>query len=117
MIVNINSTGRQISLAKGKHTIDLVGGWSVKLNGFSITLKNIKTKETIESTTSYWPVQSFYNGIKCKRILNIQIEENGLYEIVFTNADKLIVRRSSLFMHRLFADPVSNENLEILIEE
>lgn len=118
MVININTIGEQISLSKGQYTIDIIGGWGIKLNDFSIQFQNIKTEEFCTATRSSWPIQSYWHERRCKRISNIYINEEGLYEVVFSNTDSLVVRHSPLrtLMHRLFASPVSNEHIEVRIK-
>ena len=116
MTININSIGEQIGLGEGKYKINLIGGWGIELNEFSLAFKNIQTQELLIANRSFWPVQSYQENRRTRRIMIVNINQEGLYEVIFTNSDKLIVRWSPLRMHRLWADPVSNERLEIQIE-
>ncbi|MFT6112314.1 MAG: hypothetical protein ACJAXV_001102 [Bacteroidia bacterium] len=117
MLVNIH-TEKVATLKEGKYHINIVGGWGITLNGFSMELENLASFTITIPRRSFWPVQSFWKGSRAKRVFSFEITESGEYRLTFKNSDKLEVRHSNLrtLMHRLFAEPVENKNLAILLK-
>jgi hypothetical protein len=114
-IININSKNQEINLKVGTYKIFLLGGFGITLNNFSISLINNKSNEKIESKKAFWPVQTFVNGKRAKKILTININNSGQYKIVFNNPESIIVKKSNLKFNIFSNETLLNENLEIII--
>jgi hypothetical protein len=114
-IININSKNQEINLEVGTYKIFLLGGFGITLNNFSISLISIKTNEKIESKKAIWPVQTYVNGKRAKKILTININHSGQYKIVFNNPESIIVKKSNLKFNIFSNETLLNENLEIVI--
>lgn len=111
--ISIHKIGEKVSLKKGNYRIDILGGWGVKIGEFSISIKNIISKEIIECKKAFWPVQSFKFGKRAKRILTFTIYQEGEYEILFRNPESIKVKSSNLFIASLFPEIWPNEKIEI----
>ena len=94
--ININSTEEIIDLKASRYRIYSLGGFGVNLNQFSISLKNIATDESIKCKTACWPVQAYAFGKRAKRILIVDIPEEGRYEVLFDNPETLRIKHSKL---------------------
>lgn len=114
-VINIHATGHEINLTSGKHKIDVLGGWGVKLRQFSISLTNIRTGQRVDCKRSFWPAQSFAFGKRTRRIFTFHISESDTYRIEFTHPMTIEVKESSLFITSLFQKPLPNEHLTIYI--
>lgn len=114
-IININSKNQEINLEVGTYKIFLLGGFGITLNNFSISLISIKTNEKIESKKAFWPVQTYVNGKRAKKILTININNSGQYKVVFNNPESIIVKKSNLKFNIFSNETLLNENLEIII--
>lgn len=114
-IININSKNQEINLEVGTYKIFLLGGFGITLNNFSISLISIKTNEKIESKKAFWPVQTYVNGKRAKKMLTININNSGQYKVVFNNPESIIVKKSNLKFNIFSNETLLNENLEIII--
>ncbi len=114
-IININSQNEEINLEAGTYKIFLLGGFGITLNNFSISLINNKTNEKIESKKAFWPVQTYVNGKRAKKILTLNINNSGQYKIVFNNPQSIKVKKSNLKFNFFSDENLLNENLEIII--
>jgi hypothetical protein len=114
-IININSKNQEINLEVGTYKIFLLGGFGITLNNFSISLINNKTNEKIESKEAFWPVQTFVNGKRAKKILTININNSGQFKIAFNNPESIKVKKSNLKFNLFSNETLLNENLEIVM--
>ena len=80
-----------------------------------IELKNRKNGKIITPKNTNWRIQSYEYGKRAKNIMSLDIPERGVYFIEFKNQKDLKVRRSNLFLTRLFEKKIPNEKLEIWI--
>ena len=115
--ININNEGEEIKLSARKYRIFLLGGWGVNLGSFSISFRDKKTDEIIGCKRAIFPVQAYSYKKRAKRIFTVDIPKQSNYEVIFDNPESLIVKRSNLFLENLFAKPISNKHIEILITE
>lgn len=115
--INIH-TNTEIFLKEGKYHINIVGGWKIEFNGFSIELEHLDRPLVVIANRSFWPVQFFWRGRRAKRIFTFEIKEKGNYGLRFINSINLEVRHSNLrtLMHRIFTEPVKNKNLSVVIK-
>ncbi|AXT20493.1 hypothetical protein D7030_05050 [Flavobacteriaceae bacterium AU392] len=113
--INIHNSGAKIYLSAGIYNVNVLGGWGVEVNGFSFSLKKVESDLIIKPRNTKWRVQSYAFKMRAKRILILDISEQGEYIIEFKNPKNLRVRRSNLFITQFFEDLLSNENLEICI--
>jgi len=111
--INIHTIDYWIDLKAGSYGIYVLGGWGVKTKGFSVSLRNIDTNETIQSKPTLWPIQTFILNNRAKRILSVKISDPGRYLIKFENAKSLRVTRSNLFIRSFMEEPVPNQILTI----
>ena len=115
--ININSTEEIVDLKVSRYRIYSLGGFGVNLNQFSISLKNIATDESIKCKKAFWPVQAYAFGKRAKRILVVDIPEEGRYEVLFDNPETLRIKHSNLPISSMFRKPLATEKIEILITE
>jgi len=115
--ININKQGEEIELKSRRYGIYVLGGWGVNLGEFSISFKQIGTKEIATCQRAFWPVQAFAFGKRAKRILIVDIPEAGPYEVLFNNPETLIVKCTNLPISSLFFRPLPTEQIEIVITE
>lgn len=115
--INIHKD-QDIFLEEGRYRVNIIGGWGVKLNGFSIELEHLDRALLVIASRSFWPVQSFWKGRRAKRVFTFEIKEKGNYEFRFINSNNLLVRHSNLrtLMQRIFDDPIENKNLSVVIK-
>ncbi len=105
-----------INLSAGKYSIKVLGGWGVSVGNFSIGFRNRESNKKITAENTNWRIQSYEYGQRAKKIMTVEIPDNGIYFIEFKNQKDLRVRRSNLFISRLFEHELSNESLEIWIK-
>ncbi|WP_147767639.1 hypothetical protein [Seonamhaeicola maritimus] len=115
--ININSTEEIVDLKASRYRIYSLGGFGVNLNQFSISLKNIATDESIKCKKAFWPVQAYAFGKRAKRILIVDIPEEGRYEVLFDNPETLRIKHSNLPISSMFRKPLATDKIEILITE
>ena len=113
--INIYSSNTKIELPVGIYSVKVLGGWGVEVGNFSFDLKNIDNGEIIKPRGTQWRVQSFAFKKRAKKIFTLDIGKRGNFVIEFKNQNDLKVRRSNLFLTRLFENELPNENLEICI--
>ena len=111
--ININSTDVQIDLEKGKYRIDILGGWGVTLENFSIAIKDTETQHVINCEKTIWKVQSFAFRKRAKRIFVVQVPRSAKYEIIFEQSESIKVKASNLYFSSFFKKPLPNKDLEI----
>ncbi len=117
--VNINTKSAKIHLAPISYYIDMVGGFSVELNGFTMRFTEVNTGTVIIPRVSNWPVRSIQNGKRSTRIFIIDALKKGEYLIEFENSNKPVVKRSynRPFPFSFMPNPsVPNELLYIKIQ-
>ena len=113
---NIHKKNQEVYLTTGIYGIRVLGGWGVRVNDFSILLKKKKSDIVIEPKKTNWRVQSYEFRKRAKKIMVLDVPKSGNYSIEFLNPENLEVRRSGLFMMRLYGDKkLPNESLEICI--
>ncbi|SNR14185.1 hypothetical protein [Tenacibaculum jejuense] len=115
--IRIHDSNQAIALSVGVYSINVLGGWSVFLGNFSILLINKKGREVIIPKVTNWRIQSYELGERAKRIMTFEIKEPGVYFIEFKNPKDLKVRRSNLFLMKLFENEIPNNELNIWIDK
>lgn len=115
--ININSTEEIVDLKASRYRIYSLGGFGVNLNQFSISLKHIATDESIKCKKAFWPVQTYTFRKRAKRILIVDIPEEGRYEVLFDNPETLEIKHSNLPISSMFRKPLATDKIEILITE
>lgn len=122
--LNIHTKSAKVHLAPVTHYIDLVGGLSVEVNGFSVRLIEVNTGVEIRPIECDWPFRSMEFGTRSKRIFKMEVLQKGDYLVEFINADKPFVKQRydislpfpfSLFGVRLPSKSVPNDELCIAI--
>ncbi len=113
--INIHTKGQKLKFNAAKYHVDVIGGFDVALNGFSIALIDEDGSE-IEFSSFTLPVQSLYGWTRAKRTFSLTVPKEGVYTIMFKNPSKLIVRRSNVafFPLSLFNKPISNEGISVV---
>jgi hypothetical protein len=81
--ISIHNTGQQIYLSVGIYSVKVIGGWGVKVNDFSISLKKIENDITIKSESTIWRYQSYAFNQRAKRILILDVYQSGNYIVEF----------------------------------
>ena len=110
--INIHKKNELVELTPGICKIDILGGWNVKLGDFTISLKNINSKETLHARKVI-SVQSYIQKQKAKRIFVIDILQAGTYEVEFIKPETLVVKYSNLPIIGLFSKKLLNQNLKV----
>lgn len=113
--IGIYAKNIAIELPVGIYSIKVLGGWSVSVGDFSIELKNRDSGKVITSKVTNWRIQSYEFGGRAKKIMSLDIPKRAIYLIEFKNQKDLKVRRSNLFLTRLFEKELPNEELKIWI--
>ena len=113
--IGIYDSNIAIELPVGIYSIKVLGGWSVFVGGFSIELKNRENGKVITPKITNRRIQSYEFGERAKKIMSLDIPERGVYFMEFKNQKDLKVRRSNLFLTRLFEKELPNETLAIWI--
>lgn len=113
--INIHNSNAKIELPVGIYSVKVLGGWGVEVGNFSFDLKNVENGQIIKPKGTQWRIQSFAFKKRAKKIFTLDIGKRGNFEIEFKNQNDLKVRRSNLFLSRLYEKQLPNENLEIYI--
>ena len=114
-LININSQGEKINLQERRYRIYMLGGFSVKLGQFSISIRHKITNKIITSKKAFWPVQAYAFGKRAKRILILDVTESGEYEVIFNNPKSVKVKKSNLLILSLIYSFISTDKLEVII--
>lgn len=115
--VNINEKGQVVDLQIKRYQVFLLGGWGVKLRGFTLKLKNISTGEILNCDRAIFRSQAYTYNQRAKKIFVIDIKHQGKYEVEFMNIDTLEVKKSNLPIFSSFMSNVPNNELKILITD
>ena len=94
--INIHTKNEVLNLKEGSYYVNILGGWLIFSNGFSIKLLSELTKNQIEIKRAKWPVQDFEFGKRSKRYYEFVIKKNGNYILEFVNPTMLKVKRSNV---------------------
>jgi hypothetical protein len=94
--INIHTKNEVLNLAEGSYYVNILGGWSIFSNGFSIKLLSEITKDQVDIKRAKWPVQDFDFGKRSKRYYEFVIKKKGNYILEFVNPTKLKVRGSNV---------------------
>lgn len=113
--IKITEENVSLPLKEGSYYIDILGGWKIELNYFSISLIDSKTKHELETNRIGIRVQSYKFGNKSKRIYKFKVDKAGEYRLIFRNIDSLKVKESNLFISSLFMKHKDVEELMIYI--
>lgn len=113
--ISIHKSNQTVQLSMGTYSVKVLGGWGVKVGNFTFELRNLKNNRIIQPKGTQWRIQSFAFKKRAKKIFSVDIPEKGEYSIKFKNLNELKVRRSNLFMTKLFDKPIPNKDLEICI--
>jgi hypothetical protein len=112
---NIHKPNQKVYLTTGIYGLRVIGGWSVRVRDFSVSLRIENTNITIEPKKTIWRVQDWGFKKRTKKIMIIDVQQTGNYTITFKNPKSLRVKRTNLFFHSLFEKELPNESLEICI--
>ncbi|AXG69237.1 hypothetical protein KORDIASMS9_01457 [Kordia sp. SMS9] len=112
---NIHKPNQKVYLTTGIYGIRVLGGWSVRVRDFSVSLRIENMNITIEPKKTIWRVQDWGFKKRTKKIMVLDVLQSGNYIITFKNPKSLSVRRSNLIVMRLFEKELPNESLEICI--
>ena len=113
--INILDSGSTIFLTTGIYSIKILGGWSVSLGDFSISLQNQENGIILIPEIVNWRIQSYEFGQRAKKIMSLHIMKPGKYTINFNNHEDIRVRRTNLFIVNLFEKEIPNAELNIWI--
>ncbi|MBQ4818900.1 hypothetical protein [Aquimarina sp. MMG016] len=113
--INIHSVNQKIYLSVGIYSVKVLGGWGVKVNDFSVSLRKIENGVVIKSEDTFWKYQSHAFKNRAKKIAVLDVYESGNFLVEFKNSKKLKVRRSNLILTRFFEKELPNQDLEICI--
>ncbi|WP_299219750.1 hypothetical protein [uncultured Aquimarina sp.] len=114
-LINIHSVNQKVYLSVGIYSIKVLGGWSVKVNNFSVSLRKIENGLVIKSEDTFWKYQSYAFNKKTKKIAVLDIHESGNFVVEFSNPKNLKVKPSSLIVSQIFEKEIPNQDLEICI--
>ena len=112
--INIFDKNIELNFKKGTYNINLIGGWGVKLNEFKLKLISSDKKEIVATKTKF-PVQNLTDK-KTKRILTVNIQKEGKYEVIISNPNSLVVYSSNLFILNLISKPIDNKSIQIVFD-
>ena len=113
--INIHSVNQKIYLSVGIYSVKVLGGWSVKVNNFSVSLRKIENGLVIKSEDTIWKYQSYVFKKRARKIAVLDVYESGNFIVEFKNSKSLQVRRSNLIISRIFEKEIPNKDLEICI--
>lgn len=114
--IRIVESDIKIELHTGIFGVYVLGGWDVVVDNFSFSLTNIKTGKIINPKVTQWRLQSYECGERAKKIMTLDVPEQGNYAITFKNQDSLKVWRASLpIINRLFKQPIEKQWIQICI--
>jgi len=111
--LNIHTKDIELFLDSKKYKINVLGGWGVKFGDFNVSIENSLSKELILAKRTKWPVQSYINGNRSKRILTIDVPVKGDYKVILKNPKTLEIKKSNLPIKSLFMEPIDNRKIEI----
>lgn len=114
-IVNINEHNKQVELIAGGYKIDVLGGFGVEMGQFEIKFKHIPSEQVFTSTRVRWPIQGYKFNKRSKRILSVELDLSGLYEIQFIKPETLGLRESNAFLFSWFNETVPNKVISVYI--
>jgi hypothetical protein len=114
-VVNLHGEGQVMLLEAKRYTVDVLGGWGVKLQDFSLRFKNIDNGEVVVCRKATWPVQRYRFNKRSKRTLAFEIRNAGSYLIEIENPASLNVKYSNLFFRSMFESPVPNSKIQLYI--
>ncbi len=112
---NIHTPNQKVYLTTGIYGIRVLGGWSVRVRDFSMSLKIENTNIVIESKKTIWREQYYAFKQRTTKIMVIDVQYSGNYTIEFKNPKSLWVRRSNQLLMWFFEKEIPNESLEICI--
>lgn len=113
--INIHDNHQEIYLSTGIYSVRVLGGWSIKLNDFSIFFEMIGNVIVVKPTSVTFKFQSYLFKKRAKKVFSLDIEKSRVYRVKFENQKSLQVRRSNLFLNQFFEKEIPNENIEIFI--
>lgn len=113
--INIHNSNVIIELPYGIYSVKVLGGFGIEVGNFSFQLKNIVNGDIVKPKETQWRVQSYMFKKRAKKIFTIDIQKGGKFVVEFTNQNDLKVRKSNLFLSRLYDKQISNKDLEIYI--
>ncbi len=94
--------------------LKIIGGWGVRLNQFSIILRENTENVDVVMKEKLWKEQSYWNSKRTKEIATIDISKSGNYEIIFVNPYNLEVKNSNLTILNFLANKISSKDIEIV---
>ncbi|QHI36067.1 hypothetical protein IMCC3317_14200 [Kordia antarctica] len=113
--INIHDNDREIYLSTGIYGVKVLGGWSVKLDNFSISLELVGNNTVVTPNSVTFKIQSYVFKKRAKKIFSVDIIQSGNYRVKFKNQESLKIRRSNLFLAQFFEKEIFNEDIEIFI--
>jgi len=114
--INIHTKDLSIHLESKKYRIYVLGGLGIKMGEFSLSIEKRRTKEIIHSKRTKWPVQSYLDVKRSKRILTLNHPVKGDYNLIIKKPKTLQIKESNLLTSSLFRDPIDNDKIEIYFQ-
>lgn len=113
--INIYSKDKVVNLQQRRYRIYALGGWGAKVNDFRIIFINTSTNETFESTKAFWPLQTHSYNRRAKRILIVDILQEGIYKVIFQSPESIELKWSNLFLINRIHSKIPNNEIDVLI--
>lgn len=114
-VVNIHTPNARLELLAGDYTIGVLGGFGVTLGQFTIDFRHLESGEVFTCKRSKWPIQGYAFSKRTKRILSVELDYSGLYEIQFIKPETLGLRESNAFLFSWFNETVPNKVISVYI--
>lgn len=114
-VVNIHTPNARIELLAGDYTIGVLGGFGVTLGQFTVDFRHLESGEVFTCKRSKWPIQGYAFSKRTKRILSVELDYSGLYEIQFIKPETLELRKSNLFLHYGFNNILPSKEISVYI--
>lgn len=114
-VVNIHTPNARLELLAGDYTIGVLSGFGVEMGQFEIKFKHIPSEQVFTSTRVRWPIQGYKFNKRSKRILSVELDLSGLYEIQFIKPETLGLRESNAFLFGWFNETVPNKVISVYI--
>lgn len=113
--INIYAKDKVVSLQERRYRIYALGGWRAKVNEFRISFINTNTNETFQSVKAFWPVQTYSYSRRAKRILIVDILQEGNYKVIFQSPESIELKWSNLFLLNRIHSRLPNKEIDVLI--
>lgn len=116
-LFKITNNDQQIQLSVGIYNVFVIGGWHIKLNNFSVILRETNSGSVVEMKKSFWQVQSYSGKRRAKRIGTFDISLEANYNLEFNKPNELLVKKSNLMLVSSFFSYVATDAIQIEIKK